>query len=226
MVSLKRPDSIPRIRRSGRSERWVVDNQILGPGDWQVKNPGAAPGGWAFEFKNDFYPDVDDTAFVLMALKPRSDPDPEAAPFDEPRVGVATQHAEPRRRLGRLRQENDLQFLNHIPFADHNAMLDPSTADVTARAVECLGHMGWPADHPVLQRARAFIHQDQTRRRFLVRPLGRELHLRNQRRPTCSRNRLGLAKMLRVERPSSGCAPCRIPTAASANPSFPITIRT
>jgi squalene-hopene/tetraprenyl-beta-curcumene cyclase len=63
---------------------------------------------------------------------------------------------------GAFDHENNLQFLNHIPFADHNAMLDPSTADVTARAVECLGQMGWPADHPILQRATAFIRHEQT----------------------------------------------------------------
>jgi squalene-hopene/tetraprenyl-beta-curcumene cyclase len=63
---------------------------------------------------------------------------------------------------GAFDKNNDLQFLNHIPFADHNAMLDPSTADVTARAVECLGQMGWPPDHPVIQRARTFIRNDQT----------------------------------------------------------------
>jgi squalene-hopene/tetraprenyl-beta-curcumene cyclase len=63
---------------------------------------------------------------------------------------------------GAFDHENNLQFLNHIPFADHNAMLDPSTADVTARAVECLGQMGWSANHPVLQRARAFIRHEQS----------------------------------------------------------------
>ncbi len=61
------------------AERWLLDNQILGPGDWQVKNRKAAPGGWAFEFQNDFYPDVDDTAFVLMALGRVEDPDAGAA---------------------------------------------------------------------------------------------------------------------------------------------------
>ncbi len=63
---------------------------------------------------------------------------------------------------GAFDHENNFQFLNHIPFADHNAMLDPSTADVTARAVECLGQMGWPASHPVIERARAFLRHDQT----------------------------------------------------------------
>ena len=64
---------------------------------------------------------------------------------------------------GAFDHENNLEFLNNIPFADHNAMLDPSTADVTARAVECLGQMGWPASHPVLDAARAFLRKDQTR---------------------------------------------------------------
>ena len=62
---------------------------------------------------------------------------------------------------GAFDHENDLEFLNHIPFADHNAMLDPSTADVTARAVECLGQMGWPATHPVMD-ARAFCDTNKT----------------------------------------------------------------
>jgi squalene-hopene/tetraprenyl-beta-curcumene cyclase len=64
---------------------------------------------------------------------------------------------------GAFDHENNLKFLNNIPFADHNAMLDPSTADVTARSVECLGHMGWSVHHPVIERARAFLRHDQTR---------------------------------------------------------------
>ncbi len=63
---------------------------------------------------------------------------------------------------GAFDHENNRQFLNHIPFADHNAMLDPSTADVTARVLECLGQMGWPADHPAVERGRAFLRHDQT----------------------------------------------------------------
>jgi len=144
------------------AERWLLDNQILGPGDWQVKDRKAAPGGWAFEFKNDFYPDVDDTAFVLMALSRVAEPNP------------ARLHAAVRRGLawlmsmqngdggwGAFDHENNQTLLNDIPFADHNAMLDPSTADVTARALECIGHMGWPTTHPVVQRAHAFLKHDQ-----------------------------------------------------------------
>ena len=138
-------------------------NQILGPGDWQVKNKRAAPGGWAFEFQNDFYPDVDDTAFVLMALGRVADPD--SAPLRGAiRRGLAwlvsMQNSDGG--WGAFDHENNLQFLNHIPFADHNAMLDPSTADVTARVLECLGQFGWSANHPVVDRARDFIKHDQT----------------------------------------------------------------
>jgi squalene-hopene/tetraprenyl-beta-curcumene cyclase len=163
MVSLAEAGLDPGHPSLVAAERWVVDNQILGPGDWQVKNPDVAPGGWAFEFKNDFYPDVDDTAFVLMALGRVSDPDSEKLRRSMSR-GVEWLVSMQNRDggWGAFDKNNNLQFLNHIPFADHNAMLDPSTADVTARAVECLGQMGWPADHPVLQRARAFIRQDQT----------------------------------------------------------------
>jgi squalene-hopene/tetraprenyl-beta-curcumene cyclase len=163
MVSLAEAGLDPGHPSLVAAERWVVANQILGPGDWQVKNPGVAPGGWAFEFKNDFYPDVDDTAFVLMALGRVSDPDSEKLRRSMTR-GLAWLLSMQNKDggWGAFDKNNDLQFLNHIPFADHNAMLDPSTADVTARAVECLGQMGWPANHPVLEKARAFISKDQT----------------------------------------------------------------
>ena len=163
MVSLEEAGVDPAHPALIAAERWVVSNQILGPGDWQVKNQNAEPGGWAFEFRNDFYPDVDDTAFVLMALGRVDDPDSDRL-RNSMRRGLAwlvsMQNADGG--WGAFDHENDLQFLNHIPFADHNAMLDPSTADVTARTVECLGQMGWSANDPVIQRARAFIRHEQT----------------------------------------------------------------
>ncbi len=163
MVSLEEAGVEPAHPSLIAAERWLVENQILGPGDWQVKNRNAAPGGWAFEFRNDFYPDVDDTAFVLMALIRVADPEQERL-RGVIRRGLAwllsMQNADGG--WGAFDHENNLQFLNHIPFADHNAMLDPSTADVTARVVECLGQLGWPATHPVIERARAFLRTDQT----------------------------------------------------------------
>ncbi|MGA8367070.1 MAG: squalene--hopene cyclase [Candidatus Acidiferrales bacterium] len=163
MVSLEEAGLDPAHPSLVAAERWLLDKQILGAGDWQVKNRKAEPGGWAFEFRNDFYPDVDDTAFVLMALGRVADPE-SARQRSAIRRGLAwlasMQNSDGG--WGAFDHENNLQFLNHIPFADHNAMLDPSTADVTARAIECLGQMGWPASHPVIERARAFLRRDQT----------------------------------------------------------------
>ncbi|HWF36900.1 MAG TPA: squalene--hopene cyclase [Candidatus Acidoferrales bacterium] len=163
MVSLEEAGMDPADPSLISAERWLLDNQVLGPGDWQAKNPNAEPGGWVFEFRNDFYPDVDDTAFVLMALGRVADPEPTRLKSVIGR-GMAwllsMQNSDGG--WGAFDHENNLEFLNNIPFADHNAMLDPSTADVTARAVECLGQMGWPASHPVLDAARAFLRKDQT----------------------------------------------------------------
>ena len=143
--------------------RWLLDHQILGPGDWQVKNRDAAPGGWAFEFRNDFYPDVDDTAFVLMALQNVSYSDPER--FEQgARRGIAWLLSMQNRDggWGAFDRDNDHVLLTQIPFADHNAMIDPSSADVTARSMECLGKFGWTASHPAIRRAVAYLEREQT----------------------------------------------------------------
>ena len=162
MVSLQEAGLDPAHPSLLAASRWLVRNQILGPGDWQVKNRNAEPGGWAFEFRNEFYPDVDDTAFVLMALSRVDDPEP-ARLRSSMKRGLAwlmsMQNSDGG--WGAFDHENNLDFLNNIPFADHNAMLDPSTADVTARALECLGHMGWPATHPVIARAHEYLKREQ-----------------------------------------------------------------
>jgi squalene-hopene/tetraprenyl-beta-curcumene cyclase len=142
---------------------WMLSKQVLGPGDWQVKNQDAEPGGWAFEFRNDFYPDVDDTAFVLMALQRVKYPDPKRME-GAIRRGIQWLLSMQNRDggWGAFDRDNDQKFLCNIPFADHNAMIDPSTADVTARVVECLGRFGWPAEHPAIQRAVKFLLKDQS----------------------------------------------------------------
>ena len=162
MVSLEESGVAPDHPGLVNAAEWILSKQILGPGDWQVKNKDAEPGGWAFEFRNDYYPDVDDTAFVLMALQRVKFP-------DEKRMECAV-----RRGLqwllsmqnrdggwGAFDRDNDRKILCNIPFADHNAMIDPSTADVTARVLECLGRFGWPAEHPAVQRAMNFLLKDQ-----------------------------------------------------------------
>ena len=163
MVALEEAELPPGHAVLIEAASWLLKKQIVGPGDWMVKTPGVMPGGWAFEFRNDFYPDVDDTAFVLMALQRVDYP-------DKVRMEAATRHGltwllamqNDDGGWGAFDHNNDHQFLCQIPFADHNAMIDPSTADVTARVVECLGRHGWPATHPVIERAVKFLLKDQT----------------------------------------------------------------
>ncbi len=145
-----------------KAAEWTLSKQILGGGDWQIKNKDADPGGWAFEFRNDFYPDVDDTAFVLMALQRVKFPD-EKRMEGAMRRGLQWLLSMQNRDggWGAFDRDNDRAFLCNIPFADHNAMIDPSTADVTARVLECLGRFGWPAESPVVQKAVQFLMKDQ-----------------------------------------------------------------
>ncbi|HEV2341993.1 MAG TPA: squalene--hopene cyclase [Candidatus Acidoferrales bacterium] len=163
MVSLEEAGLAPAHDSLRTAGHWLIDHQILGPGDWQVKNKDAAPGGWAFEFRNDFYPDVDDSAFVLMALQRVAHSD--SARFEaSARRGLAWLLSMQNRDggWGAFDRDNDRAFLTNIPFADHNAMIDPSSADVTARAIECLGNFGWPATHPAIRRGLGYLRREQT----------------------------------------------------------------
>jgi squalene-hopene/tetraprenyl-beta-curcumene cyclase len=162
MVALEEAGLPPNHPALVKSAEWILSKQVLGPGDWQVKNKDAEPGGWVFEFRNDFYPDVDDTAFVLMALQRVKFPDPkrmEAAVRRGIQWLLSMQNRDGG--WGAFDRDNNKAFLCNIPFADHNAMIDPSTADVTARVLECLGRYGWPAEHPAVQRGLKFLLQDQ-----------------------------------------------------------------
>ena len=142
---------------------WLLKNQVLGSGDWQVKNRKARPGGWVFEFRNDFYPDVDDTAFVLMALQRVDYPDRrrlKAAAQCGVNWLLSMQNRDGG--WGAFDNNNDRHLLTEIPFADHNAMIDPSSADVTARVLECLGRNGWSVNHPVVKRGVEYLTREQT----------------------------------------------------------------
>jgi squalene-hopene/tetraprenyl-beta-curcumene cyclase len=163
MVSLAEAGMDPENPALMNAAQWLLEKQIVGPGDWQYKNPGATPGGWAFEFRNDFFPDVDDTAFVLMALARAGGSDEgrlEGAILAGLRWMVSMQNRDGG--WGAFDKNNDRSVLTCVPFADHNAMIDPSTADVTARVVECLGRLGWPASDQAVRAALAFLEKDQT----------------------------------------------------------------
>ena len=141
---------------------WLFDRQILTPGDWSESSPDLLPGGWAFQFENSLYPDVDDTPMVLMALL---------------RAGAHTQERYRERLVrgvnwmlglqssdggwGAFDIDNNYLYLNDIPFADHGALLDPSTSDVTARCVELLSMLGFDRSFPPMERALEFLRKEQ-----------------------------------------------------------------
>ncbi len=162
MVALEEAGLPPDHPALIKAARWMLDQQILGPGDWQKKNRNTKPGGWAFEFRNDFYPDVDDTAFVLQALQRVDFPD-RPRMEEAIRRGITWMLSMQNRDggWGAFDRDNDCAILTQVPFADHNAMIDPSTEDVTARVIECLGRFGWNASHPVVRRALAYLQRAQ-----------------------------------------------------------------
>ena len=120
-----------------------------------MRRPNLPPGGWAFQYENPHYPDVDDTAVVGMLLHRNGDP-AHAAAIARARdwiIGMQSSDGG----WGAFEPENTHLYLNHIPFADHGALLDPPTADVTARCVSFLAQIGMVADAPVLARAVAWL---------------------------------------------------------------------
>ena len=147
---------------------WLKPLQVLDTvGDWAQARPGVRPGGWAFQYANPHYPDVDDTAVVVMAMDRAAD-----------RVsGVArAEYADAIARGGEWIEgmqsknggwgafdvDNDFEYLNHIPFSDHGALLDPPTADVTARCVSMLAQRGDKLGaSPALDRAVAYLKRTQ-----------------------------------------------------------------
>ncbi len=132
-------------------------NEVVG--DWAVRRPGLRPGGWAFQYNNPHYPDVDDTAVVGMLLHRNGDP-AYAASIDRAREWVIGMQSSDGG-WGAFEPENTHHYLNHIPFADHGALLDPPTADVSARCVSFLAQIGMAADDPVMVKALAYLRREQ-----------------------------------------------------------------
>ena len=145
-----------------RAADWLVANQIFKPGDWSVYNPGLEPGGWAFEFANDWYPDVDDSAVILMVLQRVASADPArqdraiAAGINWT-LGMQSRNGG----WGAFDTDNDSEFLNKIPFADMEAMIDPPTEDLTGRLLEMMGNYGFALDCTRARRAHEFILRTQ-----------------------------------------------------------------
>lgn len=145
-----------------RAANWVLLRQCRKVGDWVVSSPQAEPGGWYFQFENEFYPDNDDTAVVVIALSKLVMPEPDRQ-RDAMRRGVRWTLAMQGNDggWGAYDKDNDKMFLNQIPFADHRALLDPSTADLTGRELEMLGLLGYDRSHPAAVRALRFLRENQ-----------------------------------------------------------------
>ncbi len=149
----------PRLLRAGR---WMLDREIRVPGDWCVKVKGVEPGGWPFEFANDKYPDTDDTAEVLIALRLLA-LDGERA--DSTRRASAWLRAMQSANggWGAFDRDNTKQFVTQIPFADFGATLDPPSEDVTAHILEWFALAGVPASDEMMRRASDYLWHTQER---------------------------------------------------------------
>ena len=173
-----------------RARRWLLDHQVTRPGDWSARVT-AEPGGWCFEHQNDFYPDVDDTSMAIMALGSRFGSIGPAADLpvlrlvgetsagdlaaarqtvaELDRTAAAIERAQAwilamQNRDGgwaAFDRDNNREFLCYVPFADHNAMIDPSSPDITGRVLESLGQLGCRIGEPSVDRAVAYLRRTQ-----------------------------------------------------------------
>jgi len=154
------PAEDPRMKKAAE---WLMGKEIRRRGDWIHKNPAKVePSGWVFEYNNEWNPDVDDTAMVLLALRQIATDDP--AKRDECFArGLKWMMTFQCKDGGWAAFDKDCtkNILEKVPFADHNAMLDPECADITARILELLGYEGWDVKHPQVKDALRYIRDEQ-----------------------------------------------------------------
>ncbi|MBO1067272.1 MULTISPECIES: squalene--hopene cyclase [Nostocales] len=149
----------PAIVKAGE---WLIEKQILDYGDWNVKNKQGKPGAWAFEFENRFYPDVDDSAVVVMALHQAKLPNEELKKqaIDRALNWIATMQCKPGG-WAAFDLDNDQEWLNSVPYGDLKAMIDPNTADVTARVLEMLGACNLSIQPDNLEKSLDYLLKEQ-----------------------------------------------------------------
>ncbi len=157
-------------RAARKGLQWLKPLQVLDvKGDWAEWRPDTRPGGWAFQYRNDHYPDTDDTAVVVMAMDrarrlASEAGTPGAVTYDgaidrgrEWIEGLQSRNGG----WGAFDADNVYHYLNNIPFADHGALLDPPTVDVAARCLSMLAQLGEPTDSPRMKAALAYLEREQ-----------------------------------------------------------------
>lgn len=149
----------PAVVKAGE---WLIEKQILDYGDWNIKNKQGKPGAWAFEFENRFYPDVDDSAVVVMALHQTKLPNEELKKQAINRAlnWIASMQCKPGG-WAAFDLDNDQDWLNLVPYGDLKAMIDPNTADVTARVLEMLGACNLSIQPNNLEKALDYLVAEQ-----------------------------------------------------------------
>jgi squalene-hopene/tetraprenyl-beta-curcumene cyclase len=161
VLAMQEEGSLESVANAERALAWLKSQQLLvEPGDWQRKRPKLRGGGWPFQFGNSFYPDLDDTAAIVWGMQRARDLEPYEEPIKRALdwlVGMQSQNGG----FAAFDVDNTHYRLNHIPFADHGALLDPPTSDVTARVITVLAVADRPEDREPLARAIAFLRREQ-----------------------------------------------------------------
>ncbi|MGA7313952.1 MAG: squalene--hopene cyclase [Silvibacterium sp.] len=153
------PRNDPRLLKAAD---WMLSKEVRHKGDWAVKNRKTQPGGWYFEFNNEFYPDVDDSGQVLLALNKVDNPR-ERYQYDVSQRAIDWIFSMQCKNGGwaSFDKDNTKMIFEQIPFADHNAMLDPPTVDITGRILETLASYGYSRKDKRIERAIKFIYDEQ-----------------------------------------------------------------
>jgi len=154
------PADHPQLQKAGQ---WILSKEVKDfRGDWKHKNPTPVTSGWAFEFNNKYYPDVDDTYKVLLALGAIKMPD-EAVKKQAMQRALEWAVSFQCKNGGFAAFDKDVtkKWLQDVPFADHNAILDPPCSDITSRALEVFGRMGVSIKEPYVRRAIRFVKDTQ-----------------------------------------------------------------
>ena len=153
------PQNDPRLVRAAE---WMLKKQVRTKGDWAVKVKNCEPAGWYFEFNNEFYPDVDDSAMVMLALSHVKTSDERYQTESCQRaINWVLRMQCKNGGWASFDKDNDRAVFQYIPFADHNAMIDPATVDITGRVLECLASYGFTLRDKPVQRAIQFIRNQQ-----------------------------------------------------------------